>query len=175
MNTRLQQFLAAENISQAQFADKIGVARASVSHILAGRNKPGFDFLMRMSRAYPAISLDWLINGTGRMYKEQPSSQFQNTPSPAQSATAASGFAQQKAERTQEEVGTLFDMDDTSSNAEPVFRPLGESAAAADAVKTVIQKTFPATQRSRGVSQQQGLRVNKVIVLFTDGSYQELK
>ncbi len=69
MNKRLQQFLAAENISQAQFADSIGVARASVSHILAGRNKPGFDFMERMSKRYPALSLEWLITGKGKMYK----------------------------------------------------------------------------------------------------------
>lgn len=69
MNKRLQQFLSAENISQAQFADTIGVARASVSHILAGRNKPGFDFMERMSRRYPALSLEWLITGKGKMYK----------------------------------------------------------------------------------------------------------
>ncbi len=69
MNKRLQQFLSAENISQAQFADTIGVARASVSHILAGRNKPGFDFIERMSRRYPALNLEWLITGKGKMYK----------------------------------------------------------------------------------------------------------
>ena len=48
MNSRLQQFLDAENINQAQFADSIGVARASVSHILAGRNRPGYDFIANM-------------------------------------------------------------------------------------------------------------------------------
>ena len=58
MNQRLQQFLSAENISQAQFADSIGVARASVSHILAGRNKPGFDFIESMARKYPNVSMD---------------------------------------------------------------------------------------------------------------------
>ena len=61
MNRRLQQFLRAENISQSQFADTIGVARASVSHILAGRNKPGFDFLLAMSKHYPSLNLEWLI------------------------------------------------------------------------------------------------------------------
>lgn len=70
MNFRLQQFLSAENITQAQFADTIGVARASVSHILAGRNKPGFDFIQNMSRHYPNLNLEWLISGKGRMYKE---------------------------------------------------------------------------------------------------------
>ena len=70
MNYRLQQFLSAENITQAQFADIIGVARASVSHIIAGRNKPGFDFIQNMSRHCPDLNLEWLINGKGRMYKE---------------------------------------------------------------------------------------------------------
>lgn len=72
MNTRLQQFLTAENISQSQFADTIGVARASVSHILAGRNKPGFDFIENMSRRFPTLNLEWLITGKGKMYKQAP-------------------------------------------------------------------------------------------------------
>ena len=69
MNTRFEQFLAAENISQSQFADTIKVARASVSHILAGRNKPGWDFLYSMSKHYPNLNIEWLLNGTGKMYK----------------------------------------------------------------------------------------------------------
>jgi len=69
MNTRLQQFLSAENITQSQFADNIGVARASISHILAGRNKPGFDFIESLARRYPTLNIDWFITGNGRMYK----------------------------------------------------------------------------------------------------------
>lgn len=69
MNNRLQQFISAENLTQAQFADEIGVARASVSHILAGRNKPGFDFLVSTASHFPDLNLEWLINGKGRMYK----------------------------------------------------------------------------------------------------------
>ena len=71
MNDRLLRFLAAENISQAQFADTIGVARASISHIVAGRNKPGFDFIERTARCYPSLNLEWLITGKGRMYNSE--------------------------------------------------------------------------------------------------------
>lgn len=74
MNTRLQQFLSVENISQSQLADTLGVARASISHILSGRNKPGFDFIESLSRHYPTINLEWLITGKGKMYKEPISS-----------------------------------------------------------------------------------------------------
>ena len=72
MNERLQNFLDAENISQASFADTIGVARASVSHILAGRNKPGYDFISSMMKNYPKLNIEWLLVGKGKMYKEAP-------------------------------------------------------------------------------------------------------
>lgn len=70
MNLRLQQLLSAENLTQAEFADRIGVARASVSHILAGRNRPSFEVIQKISDSFPAVSLDWLINGNGRMYRQ---------------------------------------------------------------------------------------------------------
>ena len=72
MDKRLQQFLDAESISQAQLAETLGVARAGISHILSGRNKPGFDFLEAMATRFPQISMDWLLTGKGRMYKDVP-------------------------------------------------------------------------------------------------------
>ena len=71
MDKRLQQFLAAENISQSALADALGVTRASITHILSGRNRPGFDFIEQMALHYPSLSLDWLITGKGRMYKDE--------------------------------------------------------------------------------------------------------
>ena len=89
MNKRLLQFLSAENISQTQFADTIHVARASVSHILAGRNKPGFDFLESMLRHYPNLNPEWLMTGNGRMYKTRFQEDFAPTPAQEMEETAA--------------------------------------------------------------------------------------
>ena len=47
MNRRLQQFLELEQLKPAQFADIMGIQRSNVSHILSGRNKPGFDFIQK--------------------------------------------------------------------------------------------------------------------------------
>ena len=82
MNSRLQQFLNAENLTQAQFADSIEVARASISHILAGRNKPGFDFIENLAKHYPALNIEWFITGKGRMYKTT----FEPSQTPIQAA-----------------------------------------------------------------------------------------
>ena len=70
MNTRLQQFLAAENISQAQLADSLKVARPGISHIMAGRNKPSYDFLAALMNRYPRLNIEWLMFGKGKMYKD---------------------------------------------------------------------------------------------------------
>ena len=70
MNRRLLQFLQAENITQTQLADTLSVARGSVSNILAGRNKPGYDFLESLILHYPNLNLEWLVSGKGKMYHE---------------------------------------------------------------------------------------------------------
>ena len=92
MNRRLEQFLGAENITQTQFAETLGVAKASVSHILAGRNKPGFEFIESLARQYPNLNLEWLISGRGKMYKDSPDSSLisllPDTPEPVSTVEA---------------------------------------------------------------------------------------
>lgn len=83
MNTRLKQFLSAENITQAQLADNLNVVRASVSHILSGRNNPGYDFIKALMEKYPKLNIEWLIFGKGKMYKDSPAEtllQFDEVP-----------------------------------------------------------------------------------------------
>lgn len=70
MNSRLQQFLEIENLSPAKLADILGVQRSGLSHILSGRNKPGFDFINKLLLKFPSISADWLITGKGKPYKD---------------------------------------------------------------------------------------------------------
>ena len=79
MNKRLLQFLQAENISQSRFADTLGVARGGVSHILSGRNRPGYDFLESLLLHYPALNIDWVITGKGKMYRDESSNSSENS------------------------------------------------------------------------------------------------
>jgi transcriptional regulator with XRE-family HTH domain len=45
------------------------VQRSSISHILSGRNKPSLDFLEKILGAYPKYNAEWLVMGTGQVYK----------------------------------------------------------------------------------------------------------
>lgn len=77
MNRRLQQFLELEQLKPAQFADIMGIQRSNVSHILSGRNKPGFDFIQKFLLKFPSVNPDWLLLGRGKPLREQ------NTSAPA--------------------------------------------------------------------------------------------
>ncbi|MBN1988648.1 MAG: helix-turn-helix transcriptional regulator [Bacteroidales bacterium] len=70
ISTRLQVIFEMEGITASIFADKIGVQRSAISHILSGRNKPGFDLLQKIIANYPNISTEWLISGNGEPYKQ---------------------------------------------------------------------------------------------------------
>jgi len=67
MKDRIVQFLASEGLSPAEFADKIGVQRSSMSHILNGRNQPSASFLQKMFQIYPLLNPRWLMIGDGAM------------------------------------------------------------------------------------------------------------
>jgi transcriptional regulator with XRE-family HTH domain len=71
MQDQIQEILRREDLTSSQFADKIGVQRSSVSHVISGRNKPGFDFIHKILDAFPGISAEWLITGYGDMYKQR--------------------------------------------------------------------------------------------------------
>ena len=62
---RLQKIIDYYGLSAASFADKVGVQRSSISHILSGRNKPSLDFVMKILTAFEEVDLYWLLNGKG--------------------------------------------------------------------------------------------------------------
>jgi len=76
---RLQKILTDNNLSASQFAKKINVQRSSVSHILSKRNKPSLDFIIKISKNFKNISLDWLINGNEKEVKTTTSSPSQDS------------------------------------------------------------------------------------------------
>ena len=62
---RLQKVIDYYGESASSFAEKIGVQRSSISHILSGRNKPSLDFILKTLSAFPEVDLYWLFNGKG--------------------------------------------------------------------------------------------------------------
>lgn len=62
---RLEFLLQHYEFTASTFADKIGVQRSSLSHLLSGRNKPSLDLIMKIYDAFPELNLYWLLKGEG--------------------------------------------------------------------------------------------------------------
>ena len=71
MHTRLKKWMESEELKSSQLADNIGVNRATISHILSGRNKPSIDFFEKLLRVYARLNSNWLITGIGYMSTEK--------------------------------------------------------------------------------------------------------
>ena len=66
---RLEIILDYYSLNASSFADKIGVQRSSLSHLLSGRNKPSLDFILKILDVFPDVDLYWILNGKGSFPK----------------------------------------------------------------------------------------------------------
>ena len=76
MNKRFQKWLDYNDINSNKLAEKINVSRATISHIISGRNKPSVDFLHKILKKYPDLNLNWLVTGFGSMKIDKLSDEF---------------------------------------------------------------------------------------------------
>ena len=67
MEKRFQKWMDSKGISAIKLAANVNVSRATISHILSGRNKPSIDILDKILKEYPEFNLNWLISGVGQM------------------------------------------------------------------------------------------------------------
>lgn len=66
---RLQTILDYYGLTASSFADKIGVQRSSLSHLLSGRNKPSLEFVLKITDVFKEVDLYWLLLGKGNFPK----------------------------------------------------------------------------------------------------------
>lgn len=156
MNTRLKQFLAAENISQSQFADTIKVVRASVSHVLSGRNNPSYEFIRAIMLSYPNLNMEWLLVGKGKMYKESTSTLPAADPIPTMSDLL---FGEDEIDDQEQESTAPESSIDVQVN---IPEPSAQFLSDINTLSNIAQN--PIKQR----------KVSKIIIMFDDGSYQEM-
>jgi len=61
LSEKIKQILVEKNISPSHFADEIGIQRSSISHIIAGRNKPSLDIVQKIIKRFPDLGINWIL------------------------------------------------------------------------------------------------------------------
>ena len=199
MNRRFQTILDLENLSPAQLADRLGVQRSGISHILSGRNKPSFELLQRVVQSFPEISAEWLITGNGKPLKEQNLAAASGATSGAASS-AASGAANSRSSGTTPSTTPSISPSTTSgsnnsstsgtiSGTTPPFEGLFNSSEAATEPQIPAQTSdiegiedeisdFQPLQSSifdaNPANDREKRALKRVILIYNDNTFEEL-
>lgn len=70
MKDRIKQLMESQHMTQQTFADFIGISSASLSSIFNERTRPTLATVEAIRKKFPTISLDWIMYGTGPMFKD---------------------------------------------------------------------------------------------------------
>lgn len=61
MKEKLEILCSKYNLTASSLAKALGVEASAISHIRSGRNKPSYDFVIKILRAFPDVNPDWLL------------------------------------------------------------------------------------------------------------------
>lgn len=199
MNRRFQTILDLENLSPAQLADRLGVQRSGISHILSGRNKPSFELLQRVVQSFPEISAEWLITGNGKPLKEQNQAAASGAASGATSGATSSAANSRSSGTTPSTTPSISPSTTSGSNnsstsgtisgATPPFEGLFNSSEAATEPQIPAQTSdiegiedeisdFQPLQSSifdaNPANDREKRALKRVILIYNDNTFEEL-
>ena len=80
MREKLLKLMKSQKLSSSRLAEILEIQPSSISHILSGRNKPSFDFLVKILRRFPTLNPDWLLLDSDQMYRTSDESTPISTP-----------------------------------------------------------------------------------------------
>ena len=75
MKDRILALMSHEGMTPSKFAEAIGIQRAAMSHIIAGRNNPSLDVATKIMKRFKTVNPNWLLLGQGEMYTDSESSE----------------------------------------------------------------------------------------------------
>ena len=138
MREKLLDLMKSEGLKPSQLAEMLGINPAGVSHILAGRNKPGFDLLQKILRRFPRVNPDWLLLDSTQMYRNDSAGTPDPTPAPALDFPIGEGLFGLETAGTVPPKTTRPETMDSETSAQPVAAPFPVSSRTGATVRRVV-------------------------------------
>ena len=144
---RFKMIMDREKLTAGAFAESIGVAQATISHILGPRNKyPSTEVILRLHQRYNDINLEWLLTGQGEM---------SNTSSGSDSSIE-SGF-------------------DYPLFAENPVNPSKETGPAENRKEIALETPANATKQEIIYKERPPRKITEIRIFFDDNTYETFK
>jgi transcriptional regulator with XRE-family HTH domain len=157
MKDRIHKIMEKTQMTQQDFAAKLGISPASLSSIFNGRTNPSNNQVQAIHRCFPEININWLMFGEGDMYEPTP-----GTAPPTS----------QEASLTPLSDGTLplnfKEVADLNSSDSPQFR-IQNSMPTPPTQRTEAKEVIHETIKYIDKPQR---KITEIRVFFDDGTYE---
>jgi DNA-binding XRE family transcriptional regulator len=155
MVNRIFTFIESLQLTPTEFADTIGVSRASISSIKTGRTQPTLSLVEKIKQRFPEIDINWLILGEG------------DAPIVNRGESEIELFSDDEV-KTEIEVTQNSSNDDTANEYQAVY--IAETPRKTEEEPQVINRETDVLVQSTSEIKRS---VKKVILLYDDGSFEE--
>ena len=181
---RIELLMKCYDLSPSQFADKTGIQRASVSHIISGRNKPSLEVMLKIYEAFPSIDMKWLMMGAGEAPTRQaamegaasvaPDTLFAGQNSATQADTPLFAAHQEPLQQAMEEPRSRRPVvpqpvEEPKPNRTPLQQSMRERA-----IPDVRPRRTPAARSAQVAAMQADKKIKEIRIYYTDGTYETL-
>ena len=156
MVNRIFTFIESLQLTPTEFADTIGVSRASISSIKTGRTQPTLSLVEKIKQRFPEIDINWLILGEG------------DAPIANRSESEIELFSDDEV-KTEIEITQTSSNDDTTANEYQAVYIAETPRKIEEEPQVVNQETNVPVQSTS----ERKRSVKKVILLYDDGSFEE--
>lgn len=175
MQNMLEHILTQLNITPSQLADETGISRATLSHILSGRNKPSLDVITRIHQRFPFINAEWLLTGSGNFMKNEPDLKPETLASKPQSHSPEVKTSKPVSQPS------LFDEEMPSPTLQYLEQhPPVHADKISERLKKATKKSpdteylHQTTEKSIDLAVDNEIQVKSVILIYTDGTFELL-
>lgn len=145
MREKLLKLMKSEKLSSSRLAEILEIQPSSISHILSGRNKPSFDFLVKILRRFPTLNPDWLLLDADQMYRSE-------------------ADVQQKFDGTSNRSNVVENNTATDSSIRSNTNSVSHSVNEINSTKGTIENIVSSTKNSANIE--------RVIILYSDKSFE---
>lgn len=128
MKEKLEYLLREKQLTATQLARLLEIQPSGISHIMSGRNKPSFDFVVKILSVFPDINPDWLMLDSDEVYRrgEAPRSNplfdIDELDSPCGSSSDALENSELSANKNQVEKLPMQNFSSAKNSGKPVDR-----------------------------------------------------
>lgn len=168
MSSRIEELMRSEGLTSVKFAEILSVQPSNISHIISGRNKPSYDFIVKLLERFPNVNPEWLLLGEGSIYKSNHNNSTQ------ENLVTNVNTSNEISLRQHDGSTNISDNQDIN-----LFQNISQSG---DSISEIVPEPTASLSKSNQinsalnkVSEKSQKTVTKIILVYSDNSFEFLE